>query len=73
MQGEHEKDIPDSGAPGDYGYDLAHEVPQDGIESPTPPPPSPEAGVQVATQTTDDGQDLGYDLSHDVPPPSRDE
>jgi hypothetical protein len=67
MQRENDQDIPDAGAPGDYGYDLAHEVGPDTMASPTPSPPPPEGGVQVATETADDGQDLGYDLSHDVP------
>jgi hypothetical protein len=56
----------DQPEPGDYGYDLAHEVDARPAPVSTQPP-----GVYVATESPDHDQDLGYDLAHDIPPPGQ--
>lgn len=54
---------PDSGAPEDLEYDLAHEVTGDDLRHrPLPHPP-----VYVATLTEAYDGDYGYDMAHDVP------
>jgi hypothetical protein len=50
--------------PGDYGYDLAHEM----DARPSPAAAGQPGGVYVATESTDHDQDLSYDLAHDIPP-----
>jgi hypothetical protein len=71
MERERNPSPPDA-EPGDYGYDLAHEVRSDEV-APAWRPQRPEEGVHVSTETDDHGQDLGYDLAHDVPPARREE
>jgi hypothetical protein len=50
---------------GDYGYDEAHDLDLK-AGGPLAAPPSPPP-VEVATESSDDGEDYGYDLAHDVP------
>ncbi len=49
--------------PGDYGYDLAHEIRSAGA-APARRRPSPIAGP-FGPEPDQDGGDLGYDQAHD--------
>jgi hypothetical protein len=52
---------------GDYGYDLAHEVPPAVAREQQPDAPAHPPTYQVTTTDDTDG-DYGYDLAHEVPP-----
>ena len=62
MDGEQRGSTPEQG---DYGYDLAHDVPPADTHATHAPAKPP---VEVVTVSADHDQDYGYDLAHDIPP-----
>jgi len=64
MTGTGEHDAPIPGMTGDYGYDLAHDVPSADAHASPSHQPTP---IQVVTESSDQEQDYSYDLAHDIP------